>query len=79
MNAALKETKETDEQTITECASCGEASDTLKKCTSCRLVKYCGIESQRSHWRSHKSICKKRAAEIHDEELFKMPPPRYDG
>ena len=60
------------------CASCGIAKDDdddvkLKKCNGCYLVRYCGIECQKNHWPKHKQACKKRAAELRDELLFKQP------
>jgi hypothetical protein len=70
-------TNNTDDQ-IAKCAYCNNAADNLKICRSCKLVQYCGVDCQKSHWRNHKPICKKRAAEIHDDELFKTPPPRKD-
>ena len=62
------------------CANCGkgeEGSATLKACTACKLVKYCNRECQIAHRPLHKKDCKKRAAELHDEKLFKQPPPEY--
>ena len=56
------------------CANCGKAEEggnKLKTCTSCKMVKYCCRDCQRSHWPKHKKACKKRAAELFDEELFK--------
>lgn len=58
------------------CASCGVKEDEnikLKNCTACYLVKYCSIKCQKDHRRQHKRDCKKRAAELHDELLFKQP------
>ena len=44
-----------------QCAHCGKADDgTLKKCTACSQVLYCGRECQKAHWKAHKSECKKR-------------------
>ena len=43
---------------------------------ACKLVKYCNRECQIAHRVQHKKACKKRAAELHDEELFKEHPPR---
>jgi len=63
------------------CANCGkgeENSDSLKACTACRLVKYCNRDCQIAHRPQHKKECKKRAAELHDEKLFKQPPPKED-
>ena len=65
---------------ITSCANCGkgeEESDKLKSCTACKLVKYCSRECQIAHRPQHKKECRKRAAELHDEKLFKQPPPLY--
>lgn len=42
------------------------------------MVKYCSVTCQKSHRPTHKKECKKRAAELHDEALFKQPPPRDD-
>ena len=67
--------------TITACANCGkgeESSCDLKACTACKLVKYCNRECQIAHRPLHKKACKKRAAELHEEALFKEPPPRED-
>eukprot|EP00984_Skeletonema_dohrnii_P002817 scaffold963_cov103-Skeletonema_dohrnii-CCMP3373.AAC.7 len=58
------------------CAACGIAGVDdikLKKCTACYLVRYCSIKCQRDHRPQHKKECKKRAAELRDELLFKQP------
>ena len=63
---------------ITCCASCGkeEGEDiNLKACVACKLVKYCNRGCQTAHRPQHKKACKKRAAELHDEALFKDPLP----
>ena len=60
------------------CANCGkgeENSGYLKACTACNMVKYCNRECQIAHRSQHKKLCKKRAAELYDEKLFKEPPP----
>ena len=36
------------------------------------------IDCQIAHRPQHKKACKKRAAELHDEKLFKQPPPPED-
>eukprot|EP00986_Skeletonema_menzelii_P010531 scaffold5150_cov133-Skeletonema_menzelii.AAC.5 len=64
------------------CASCGVAGGDdikLKKCTACHLVKYCSDECQKEHRPQHKRECKKRAAELHDELLFKQPVSSHHG
>ena len=64
------------------CASCGigEVDDiNLKECDDCDLVKYCSDECQREHQPEHKEGCKKRAAELRDEQLFKQPESSHIG
>ena len=63
------------------CANCGkgeESANSLKACTACKMVKYCNRECQIAHRPQHKKECKKRAKELHDEELFKQPPPQFE-
>eukprot|EP00986_Skeletonema_menzelii_P017093 scaffold17420_cov68-Skeletonema_menzelii.AAC.1 len=58
------------------CASCGIAGGDdikLKKCTACHLVQYCSDECQRENKSHQEEACKKRAAELYDEILFKQP------
>ena len=74
-----KNNKEDDIPNI--CANCGkgeEGSNSLKACTACKLVKYCNRECQIAHRPQHKKECKKRAKELHDEELFKQPPLQFE-
>ena len=64
------------------CAGCGVKEDDdikLKRCTACYLVRYCGVECQREHRPKHKKECKKRAAELRDELLFKQPESSHLG
>eukprot|EP00985_Skeletonema_marinoi_P003292 scaffold1373_cov134-Skeletonema_marinoi.AAC.2 len=64
------------------CASCGtpEVDDVkLKDCSACKLVKYCGVKCQKDHRPQHKQACKKRAAELRDEILFKQPESTHRG
>jgi len=66
---------------VSVCANCGkgeEESGNLKACTACKLVKYCNRECQIAHRPKHKKECRKRAAELHDENLFKQPPPQEE-
>ena len=42
------------------------------------MVKYCNRNCQIAHRPQHKKACKKRAAELHDEALFKEHPPTDD-
>ena len=62
------------EETITICANCGkEGGDNMNSCNKCDLVKYCNVACKKKHKSKHKKKCKKRAAELHDEALFKEP------
>ena len=68
----------TDIDMLLSCANCGkgeEDSTKLKKCSACLSVKYCSAECQKAHRPQHKKECKKRAAELHDEKLFKEVEP----
>jgi hypothetical protein len=63
------------------CADCGEKEEgvvSLKVCKSCMSVKYCNAVCQKNHWATHKKECKRRAAELRDEALFKDPPAKED-
>ena len=56
------------------CANCGKGEEDcnkLKKCSACLSVKYCSAACQKAHRPQHKRACKIRAAELHDEQLFK--------
>eukprot|EP00984_Skeletonema_dohrnii_P021256 scaffold10568_cov140-Skeletonema_dohrnii-CCMP3373.AAC.4 len=64
------------------CASCGITGGDdikLKKCTACYLVRYCSIKCQKAHRPKHKRACKKRAAKLRDELLFKQPESNHRG
>eukprot|EP00984_Skeletonema_dohrnii_P019251 scaffold9169_cov77-Skeletonema_dohrnii-CCMP3373.AAC.2 len=72
------------------CAACGitEVDEVkLKDCTAivvllltaCYLVKYCSVKCQKDHRPKHKRDCKKRAAELRDELLFKQPESTHLG
>ena len=65
--------------TTDTCFNCGkgeECSGDLKACTACNMVKYCNRDCQIAHRPQHiKKACKKRAAELHDEALFRQPLP----
>ncbi len=64
------------------CANCGIAeidNIKLKNCTACYLVKYCSVKCQKEHRPKHKRDCKKRAAELREELLFRQPEGNYLG
>eukprot|EP00985_Skeletonema_marinoi_P023219 scaffold15294_cov101-Skeletonema_marinoi.AAC.2 len=49
------------------------------ECTDCDLVRYCSDECQKEHESQHVEACKKRAAELRDELLFKQPESSHIG
>jgi hypothetical protein len=51
----------------------------LKKCTACKLVRYCSVACQRVHRPQHKRACKKRVAELREELLFQQPESDHNG
>ena len=62
---------------VSICANCGKEGTDLKACTACKLVKYCNRECQIAHRPQYKKECRRRAAELHDEKLFKQPPSQH--
>ena len=70
------------EEEMSRCASCGKPENddiNLRKCTACHLVRYCGVKCQKEHRPKHKKECRKRAAELRDELLFKQPDSSHLG
>ena len=70
-----------DDNILSLCANCGkgeESAGDLKACTACKMVKYCNRDCQIAHRPQHKKECKKRAADLNDEKLFKQPTPNED-
>ena len=63
---------------LSACASCGkEGSDSdMNTCNKCNMVQYCNAVCKKKHRSKHKKKCERRVAELHDEKLFKQPPPR---
>ena len=68
------------------CANCGkEGSNVNNTCNKCNMVRYCNAACKKKHRHKHKKDCDEhvrlnaeRAAEVHDEALFKRPPPVFD-
>ena len=69
------------EDSISICANCGkEGSDVNNICNKCKMVKYCNAACKKKHRSKHKKECEeyiRRAAKLHDIELFKQPPSQY--
>ena len=71
---------------ISTCANCGkEGSGVTNTCNKCKSVMYCNAACKKKHRHKHKKDCEEhlrlaadRAAELHDEALFKQPPPVED-
>ena len=64
------------------CAACGIAGVDdikLKDCNDCDLVKYCSDDCQKDHRPKHEEDCRRRAAELKDEILFKQPESTHLG
>lgn len=59
------------------CLNCGKNEDDgvtkLKSCMGCKMFKYCSRDCQIANRPKHKKLCKIRAAELHDEALFRQP------
>jgi len=51
---------------LKRCGYCAKADvidgDTLKKCGTCKVVRYCSSECQAADWPNHKKVCKHIAA-----------------
>ena len=63
----------------TVCANCSKAESDdikLKRCTACKIVRYCSRDCQVAHRPRHKKVCKKRLVELFEEDLFKEHPER---
>ena len=71
------------EESVSVCANCGkEGSDVNNTCNKCKSVMYCNAACKKKHRHKHKKECEEHvrlaaehAAKLHDEKLFKQPPP----
>jgi len=78
---------------VSICANCGKEGDEINNiCNKCKQVRYCNAACKKKHRHKHKKDCEelirlatekhneelKLAAELHDIELFKQPPPKED-
>jgi len=62
---------------MSTCANCGKEGNScdMNACNKCKSVKYCNAACKKKHRHKHKKACEKRVAELHEEALFKDPPP----
>ena len=56
----------------TVCDHCGKTAaqasvNTLKACSQCQAVRYCGTDCSAAAWKAHKATCKARAAELEEK------------
>ena len=65
------------ENDVSVCANCGKEGSNLNICNKCKTVKYCNAACKKKHRSKHKKQCERRVAELHDEALFREPPPEY--
>jgi len=91
MIGKLQNMSTTDKDDISVCANCGK-DGANNICNKCQVTKYCNAVCKKVHKKKHKKDCEdhvrlaaekhneelKRAAELHDIELFKQPPPLED-
>ena len=77
---------------VTICANCGKEGSNQNICNKCKAATYCNAACKKKHRSKHKEACERRvaelieeelererrAAELHDEKLFKQPPPNED-
>ena len=73
-----------DDIVVSVCANCGK-EDANNICNKCKQVKYCNAACKKKHRHKHKNDCEEHvriatenAAKLHDEKLFKQPPPDED-
>ena len=74
-----------DNNDLSICANCGKEGDDINNtCNKCKMVKYCNAACKKKHRHKHKKDCEEyqrlaaeHAAELHDKELFKQPPPEH--
>ena len=82
----MSTTDKEDKDIVSVCANCGkEGSDVSNICNKCKQVTYCNASCKKKHRHKHKKDCEEHvrlaaehAAELHDIELFKQPPPEED-
>ncbi|KAJ3079758.1 hypothetical protein HK102_003532 [Quaeritorhiza haematococci] len=44
---------------LPKCGTCGKEDMSMKRCTGCRKIYYCGADYQKKAWKAHKLICRK--------------------
>ena len=62
---------------VAACANCGKEGSDMNICNKCKEATYCNAACKKKHRSKHKKQCERRAAELHDEALFREPPPAH--
>lgn len=39
------------------CAQCRKRVPVMMQCSKCKMVQYCSVACQKSHWKNHKLVC----------------------
>ena len=69
---------------VITCALCGKEGeeDSMNICNKCKMVHYCNVACKKKHKSKHKKKCDRQckilAVQLHEEALFKEPPPPED-
>ena len=65
------------ENDVSVCANCGKEGSNLNICNKCKEATYCNAACKKKHRSKHKKQCARRVTEMHDEALFREPPPEH--
>ena len=73
----LSQQKLSNENDVSVCANCGKEGDNLNICNKCKEATYCNAACKKKHRSKHKKHCERRVAGLHEEALFREPPPAH--
>ena len=73
----LSQQKLSNENGVSACANCGKEGSDLNICNKCKEATYCNAGCKKKHRSKHEKQCERRVAELHEEKLFKEPPPEH--
>ena len=62
---------------VAVCANCGKEGSNLNVCNKCKEATYCNAACKKKQRSKHKKECERRVTELHDEALFREPPPEH--
>ena len=65
------------ENDVSICANCGKEGINLNICNKCKEATYCNAACKKKHRSKHKKQCERIVTELHDEALFREPPPEH--